>query len=170
MLLRFAPRSCSIRCRGGAAAGSSPPRIAAAAAALVAAFVLGGAIDDGSAPEVAAEFTATLQSPTGDATAEVTGTKVGIGRIVRLESDDLPILPTGELYEVWFVGPGDAPGRPNRISAGTFHPDERGRSQVELTAAVDPTLYPTIAVTAEPGDGNPAPSDTEVLRADIDLE
>jgi len=147
-----------------------PIGIGAAAAAVVVAFVLGGALADrdGSAPP-SLEFAATLQSPDGASTAAVSGTKVGTGRIVRLSSDDLPILPTGELYEVWFVGPGDAPGAPNRISAGTFHPDPQGRSHVELTAAVDPALYPTVVVTAEPGDGNPSPSGTEVMRADIEL-
>ena len=92
---------------------------------------------------------------------------VGIGRIVTFRSDDLPILPKGEYYEVWFVGPGDRPERPNRISAGTFHPDEQGRTAVELTAAVDPTKYPELSVTAEPADGDPSPNGTEVLRAPI---
>ncbi len=90
-------------------------------------------------------------------------TKTGIGRVVELSSDDLPILPTGELYEVWFVGPDDRPGARQRISAGTFHPDEDGRSEVTLAAAVDPAKFPTIVVTAEPGDGDPAPG-REVFR------
>jgi hypothetical protein len=145
--------------------------IAAAAAAAVGAFVLGGGLADRDDPGRGdQEFAATLISPEGDGTATVTGTKVGTGRIVRLATDDLPILPTGELYEVWFVGPGDTPEAPNRISAGTFHPDAEGRSRVDLTAAVDPTLYPTIVVTAEPGDGNPAPSGVEVMRANVELD
>ena len=148
-----------------------PAGIGIGAAAAVAAFLLGGVLaqpDDPVSPDQ--EFAATLVAPEGDGTAAVTGTKVGTGRIVRLATDDLPILPTGELYEVWFVGPGDTPDTPNRISAGTFHPDADGRSRVELTAAVDPALYPTIVVTAEPGDGNPAPSGVEVMRADIQLD
>ena len=32
------------------------------------------------------------------------------------------------------------------------------------------TLYPTIVVTAEPGDGNPLPSGVEVMRTDIQLD
>ncbi len=113
------------------------------------------------------EFEVALQ---GSGTrARVTGVKVGIGRVVSLRSDDLQILPAGAYYEVWFVGPGDRPGRPNRISAGTFHPDEQGRSAVELTAAVDPTKYPELSVTAEPGDGDPAPNGPEVLRAPLRL-
>ena len=137
---------------------------ALAAVALAGAFLIGGvALDD----EVGGtrEITAVLSAPDGGgASASVEVTRTGIGRVVHLSSDDLPILPTGELYEVWFVGPDDRPGAPQRISAGTFHPDEDGRSDVTLAAAVDPALFPTISVTAEPGDGDPGPGQ-EVLRS-----
>ncbi|WP_396154987.1 anti-sigma factor [Conexibacter sp. JD483] len=93
--------------------------------------------------------------------------EIGIGRTVDLRTDALPLLPRGDYYEVWFVGPGDRPGRPNRISAGTFHPDRAGRSNVQLKAAVDPALYPTVEITAEPGDGNPAATGPEVMRAEV---
>lgn len=148
----------------------------AAAAAVVVAFVLGGALlDEDDPPEDLLaggelEFEADLVAPGGGGTATATGVLSGIGRTVQLRSDDLPILPQGEFYELWFVGPGDSPDSPNRISAGTFHPDERGRSHVDLTAAVNPELYPELSVTAEPGDGNPAPTGPEVLRAEIVLE
>jgi hypothetical protein len=42
---------------------------------------------------------------------------------------------------------------------------EQGRSLLELTAAVDPALYPVLSVTAEPGDGNPGRTGPEVLRS-----
>jgi hypothetical protein len=83
----------------------------------------------------------------------------------QIEGDELPILPKGEYYELWFVGPGDRPGRVNRISAGTFHPDAQGRSNVRFAAAVDPAKYPGLAVTEEPGDGDPAPSRPDVMRS-----
>ncbi len=102
----------------------------------------------------------------GPAQADVEVRKTGIGRVIRFESDDLPILPKGEYYELWFVGPGDTRSRPNRISAGTFHPDEQGRSEVRFAAAVDPAEYPVLSVTAEPGDGNPERTGPEVLRSD----
>ena len=102
----------------------------------------------------------------GAETGEVRVQMTGIGRLISFRSDELPILPTGEYYELWFVGPGDSPETPNRISAGTFHPNERGRSRVEFTAAVDPAKYPILSVTAEPGDGNPARTGPEVLRLD----
>ena len=102
----------------------------------------------------------------GAETGEVRVQMTGIGRLISFRSDELPILPTGEYYELWFVGPGDSPETPNRISAGTFHPNERGRSRVEFTAAVDPAKFPILSVTAEPGDGNPARTGPEVLRLD----
>jgi Anti-sigma-K factor rskA, C-terminal len=112
------------------------------------------------------ELEAALSSPTGRperATVEVRRT--GIGRVIRFDSDDLAVLPKGDYYELWFVGPGDTRARPNRISAGTFHPDEDGRSHVRFTAAVDPAKYPVLSVTTEPGDGDPRPTGPEVLRS-----
>ena len=69
--------------------------------------------------------------PTANGAADLRVVATGIGRVVELDTDALPILPTGELYEVWFVGPGDTPDTPNRISAGTFHPDRAGRTDVQ---------------------------------------
>lgn len=100
----------------------------------------------------------------GDTVAQVEVREIGEGRTVRVDTDDLPVLPKGEYYEVWFVGPQDAPGRPQRVSAGTFHPDPQGRTHVTLFGAVDPAKLPEIEITAEPGDGDPAPSGTVVLR------
>ena len=106
-----------------------------------------------------------LAAPSGVGQASAEVRKTGIGRVIRFRSDDLPILPKGEYYELWFVGPGDSRSRPNRISAGTFHPDEQGVSSVRFAAAVDPAQYPVLSVTAEPGDGNPARTGPEVLRS-----
>jgi anti-sigma-K factor RskA len=142
------------------------PRLAAfpiAAAVAVAAFVVTTRF---FLPEATPELEAALSARAGgpeQATVEVR--KTGIGRVIRFDSDDLPILPKGEYYELWFVGPGDTRSRPNRISAGTFHPDEEGRSHVRFAAAVDPAKYPVLSVTAEPGDGNPARTGPEVLRS-----
>jgi hypothetical protein len=147
----------------------SLPRLGfAAAAATVAAAALVGVWALRSGGPATLELEAVLVATGGGparATADVT--KTGIGRVVVFATDDLPILPTGEYYELWFVGPGDTPARPNRISAGTFHPDEQGRSNVTFAAAVDPAKYPVLSVTAEPGDGNPARTGPEVLRSRV---
>jgi anti-sigma-K factor RskA len=141
-----------------------PLAIAAAAAALLMAAVYTGTLLERPESPGQVELEAVLAPPRGgSARARVEVTKTDIGREIAFRSDDLPILPQGEYYELWFVGPGDTLRRPNRISAGTFHPDEQGRSRVELTAAVDPKLYPVLSVTAEPGDGNPRRTGPEVL-------
>lgn len=137
------------------------PALAATTLAL-GAFLLGGRVGGADDPSGPLELAAVLVPPGGGASrarAEVVET--GIGRVVTFDTDDLPILPKGEFYELWFVGPGDR----NRISAGTFHPDPEGRSSVRFAAAVDPARYPVLSVTREPGDGDPAPSGDEVLRS-----
>ena len=135
------------------------PAFAAAAALAVILATVAGDPD----PVGELELRAQLAGDGGRASAEVR--EIGIGRTIEFRSDSLMILPKGEFYELWFVGPGDRPGRPNRISAGTFHPDADGRSNVSFTAAVDPAKYPRLSVTAEPGDGDPAPSRREVLSS-----
>lgn len=161
------------------AKGSSVARVrprrrpAAAVAVAVAAGVVGfggaqvvdqlGTGSNGGVPE----FAVRVRSDDGRRQAEVEGTRVGEGRVIRLKSDDLPILPKGEFYEVWFVGPGDTPAAPNRISAGTFHPDDQGRTSIVLFGAVDPKKLPVLEITAEPGDGNPLPSGPAVLRTQL---
>jgi anti-sigma-K factor RskA len=138
---------------------------AVAAAVAIGAFVVLSQLDEPGRSRI--ELEAVLVPPAGGiARATVVVEKTGIGREISFRSDDLPILPRGEYYELWFVGPGDTRRRPNRISAGTFHPDEQGRSVVELTAAVDPALYPILSVTAEPADGNPERTGPEVLRSE----
>ena len=57
-----------------------------------------------------------------------------------------------------------------RISAGTFHPDAEVRTDVDLFAAVDPRRYPVMTITAEPDDGDPGPSDTELIRITLDVD
>ncbi len=167
------PREPSPRERRGWRAWLAPRRLAAAgaAAAVIAIAVVAGtriAGEDGPAGRPGTlEVAGTMVAPgAGAETGEVRVQMTGIGRLISFRSDELPILPTGEYYELWFVGPGDSPETPNRISAGTFHPNERGRSRVEFTAAVDPAKYPILSVTAEPGDGNPARTGPEVLRLD----
>ena len=140
------------------------PAVAGALALALAAAVFAGTRLDGSGPPGDLELQATLTSRSGATSAEASVRKTGIGRVIELRTDELPILPEGSYYELWFVGPGDRRGSPNRISAGTFHPDPEGRSNVRFAAAVDPQKYPELAVTTEPGDGDPSPG-RDVLRS-----
>ncbi len=140
------------------------PALAAGMAVALAAAVLAGTQLGGDDLPGSPELDATLTGAGGQ-TASAVVQKTGIGRVIEFRTDELPILPKGEYYELWFVGPRDRPGNPERISAGTFHPDEDGRSNVRFAAAVDPAKYPRLAVTAEPGDGDPAPSAPDILRS-----
>lgn len=132
--------------------------------ALVVSVGLVGGLGGGRESPGTLELATVLVSPSGAAEASIAVRKTGIGRVVDLRSESLPILAKGEYYELWFAKPGDRAARPNRISAGTFHPDENGRSHVSFAAAVDPALYRVVIVTAEPGDGDPRPSSIEALR------
>jgi len=135
------------------------PALAGLATALVAlALVVSGGEELEARAELGGDGVA--------ATVELT--ELGIGRVVELRSDSLPVLPAGEFYELWFATPDDRPGAPDRISAGTWHPDPEGASVVSFTGAVDPALNPVVVITREPGDGNPAPSGREVLRGPAD--
>jgi Anti-sigma-K factor rskA len=134
---------------------------------LSAGRLLGG---DRSSPTASGEteYDGVLYAPSGEpAAARLTVVRTGIGRVIELDTEVLPILPAGELYEVWFVGPAGEGQAAPRISAGTFHPDPDGRSHVRFAAAVDPARYPTLEVTAEPGDGDPAATGPVVLRTTI---
>jgi hypothetical protein len=92
-------------------------------------------------------------------------TRTGTGQTVRIDDDDLAAPPEDGFYEVWLIGPNDAPGRPERISAGTFHPDGQGHTSVQLAVGVDLAGFADLAITREPGDGDPAASDDVVRRA-----
>ena len=146
------------------------PAAAAAAIAVSVGFTAGRLLDSPSGSIAGdIEYDGAMRGADGSpADAHLRVVKTGIGRVVELDTDVLPILPTGDLYELWFVGPTDTPGDRDRISAGTFHPDADGHSAVRFAAAVDPTKYPLVVITAEPGDGDPAPSDPDVLRARLD--
>ena len=158
------------------------PKVAAAAAAvaagLVVAFVVGAGTEEDTVTTAAntrtvtrtdtrlpgeLEKTATLTGDGFSAAARVN--VIGPGRLVEVKSDTVPIIPKGTYYELWFVGSGDAPGTPNRISAGTWHPDTRGITDVRFLIAADPELFPDIEVTEEPPDGDPAPSGRVVLAS-----
>ena len=139
--------------RLGAALGAS---LAAAAALAIA--VLGGG-GDPDAQRLA------LRSTRGEAVdVAATVRVIPVGREVTLEIRRLRDPRPDGLYELWFVAPGDTRRRPDRVSAGTFHPDAAGRGTVRLLAAADPKRFPELSVTLEPADGNPRRTGPEVLR------
>ena len=70
---------------------------------------------------------------------------------------DLPALPADRVYQLWAVAGGQA------ISAGTFVPDPRGRSQLVADVPALTVRPEALAVTVEPEGGVPAPTGPKYL-------
>lgn len=138
------------RRRSGAPSGRRALRVrrplAVAAASMVALVVALALILPGGAGRPA--YASVSLNPTaggsGFATAQLGEVPAGTG--IRLET--LGLRP-GYEYEVWCIR---TDGR--WVSGGTFWPDEDGRANAYLTAAVRPDDYRRIVVTRHPGQGS----------------
>jgi anti-sigma-K factor RskA len=95
--------------------------------------------------------------------AEAHAVKVANGWQVDLKAVN---LPPGH-YECWYTGRGDQPGTPNRVSAGTFKVEADGTVDVRMTVGVSPLQFPTMEISKEPADNNPAMTGTVVLRGEV---
>ncbi|MFL6233650.1 MAG: anti-sigma factor, partial [Thermoanaerobaculia bacterium] len=71
---------------------------------------------------------------------------------------DLPPLPAGKTYELWFI----AAGKP--VAAGTFDVDPRGTGTVRVERVTDASQIQAWAVTIEPRGGVPQPTGAMVLK------
>ncbi len=70
-------------------------------------------------------------------------------------------LEPGQLYEVWFRG------RRGLASGGSFRVDDYGIKTVTVSTGLRFSEVVEVLITAEPDDGNPAPTGEVVLRAEI---
>jgi hypothetical protein len=123
---------------------------AAAAAAVIAVAV---SVGGGTHPtQYQAALTGTALAPA--ATAQVTLTKTQSGWQVTLHGRGLPRLDDGYYYEAWLKNPAGI-----LVPIGTFNQP----NNVTLWAGVPPTQYPTVTVTRQRADGNPASSGQRVL-------
>ena len=106
-----------------------------------------------------------LSSPYGTgATGRAADFETANGWRISLSVRGLPALGEKAFYECWYIHPGDRPGHPNRVSAGTFEVPANGRGDVRMWGWADPHEFRTMEITREPADGNPAPSGDVVLR------
>ena len=74
-----------------------------------------------------------------------------------LTGSNLPALPAGRTYQLWFVTP-RAP-----VSAGLLKPDEAGRLTMVLNTPADIPAPAALAVTIEPEGGSPGPTGAKYL-------
>jgi hypothetical protein len=140
-----------------AARRSRRPRIAwltglaAAAAAAVIAVVV--TVGGGShATQFQAALSGTALAP--GASAQVTLTQTQSGWRITLHGHGLPRLDNGYYYEAWLKNPAGI-----LVPIGTFNQP----NNVTLWAGVPPTQYPTVTITRQRADGNPASSGQRVL-------
>jgi hypothetical protein len=71
---------------------------------------------------------------------------------------DLPALPSGKTYELWYI----AGGKP--VAAGTFAVDPQGIASVQVEHVADVASIQAWAVTIEPTGGVPQPTGAMVLK------
>jgi hypothetical protein len=125
-----------------------------AAAIIIAAGVTVGLIQHPTAPAptFAAELTGTPLA--ASASGEATLTRTPGGWQIQLRASGLPRRDSGNYYEAWLKN-----GAGVLVPVGTFNEP----SQVTLWAGVSPADYPTLTITEQQANGNPASSGRVVL-------
>jgi Anti-sigma-K factor rskA len=95
-----------------------------------------------------------LHAASGSAAAgQATAVHSDGGWSIRLTVAHLPPLGPGQFYECWYAGPGNRPGHPELITAGTFTVGSGGTATFTMWSAANPQVFKTMQITAErPGD------------------
>lgn len=78
-------------------------------------------------------------------------------RGVVLAATNLPSLPEGHTYQLWFVMP------PNAVSAGLLQADDAGRIFTTVELPIEQGLPVAVAITVEPDGGAETPSNEVYL-------
>jgi len=138
------------RARMRRSAGAAVAALLAAAAVVISIVVTRGPVTTDVA------LAGTRLAPAASAVAKLHATPSGLA--IELDVSGLPPSPPGFYYQAWMKG---AHGL---VTIGTFHM-RGGPGPVELWSAVTLAGYPTITVTREPEDGNPASSGQVVLTS-----
>jgi Anti-sigma-K factor rskA len=128
----------------------------AAAVALVVGIALGVTHNTTSAERLHATLTATSLAPGASGSATLTRTDAGWE--VALRASGLKRLDNGRYYQAWLKDPA---GR--LVAIGTFNQGPR----VTLWSGVSPQDFPTMTITEQTANGNPASSGLRVLVGPI---
>lgn len=121
--------------------------------ALAAAVVIAAAVGAGlalSRPAPAEAYTLALHSQPGQAASgQAVATQTDSGWSIQLIVAHLADLGKGGFYECWWIGPGNRPGHPVLISAGTFIVGPSGSATAHMWTAADPETFTAMQITAE---------------------
>ena len=147
--------------RSARSADSRPRRrigrilLGVAAALIIAAGTAVGLIGHRSDPAITytAALAATPLAPA--ASGQATLTQTNSGWRIELHASGLPRRDGGDFYEAWLKSAAGV-----LVPIGTFNEP----AQVTLWAGVSPADFPTLTVTQQQGNGNPASSGRVVLK------
>lgn len=134
----------------------NPLYAALGAAAITAAAFTGSLFIHGS-PALAASIS--LRSEPGyTGSGLATAQKTPAGFEISLTVTNLPAPGPGQFYECWYAGPGNRPGHPELITAGTFitgSTGSTGSQTLHMWSAADPATFKIMQITLEqPGDAS----------------
>jgi anti-sigma-K factor RskA len=119
----------------------------AAAVVIVAAIGTGLALSHSPSPQT---YTIALSAGPGQAASgQAVVQQTGSGWSVHLTLAHLPELGSGQFYECWWIGPGNRPGHPVVIAAGTFTVGSSGTATVQMSSAANPDTFTTVQITAQ---------------------
>ena len=132
-------------------------RMLALAAAVVIAAAVGAGLALSRTPSGEA-YTMALRSQSAQhASGQAVVTHTDSGWSIQLTVDHLPDLGKGGFYECWWVGPGNRPGHPVLISAGTFTVGPSGSATAHMWTAANPETYKAMQITTETTAGTGQP-------------
>ncbi len=162
-IVRGVEASAAVAARRGLAQRARWPVVGASAvaAALVVALLVTerlGRSGTDDVTQVALAGTNLAPDASGSATARETPT----GLAITLHVDGLAPAPPRSYYQAWLAG------EAGPVAIGTFHVRAGDDDRIELWSGVDPDAYPTLTVTIEPEDGNPASSGRRVLAGTLE--
>lgn len=136
---------------------------AAAAAAVAAVALVAGSPASRSPAPIEIGLAAVGEAPAGaSGLAQLRRSPQGV--LIELDVRKLAPSQPGAYYECWYVAADEVPGRPARVSAGTFLVPASGRAAVHMVTAADPRRFPLIEVTVESDGGDPG-AGPAVLRS-----
>jgi len=129
---------------------------AAAAVVVVAAAAIGFSLARSSPAEA---YTIALHSEPGQTgSGQAVASRSAGGWSIQMNVEHLSRLRPGQFYECVYTGPGNRPGHPELIAAGTFTVDASGSAGVHMWSAANLDTFPTMEITVgQPGSLAPGP-------------
>jgi hypothetical protein len=131
--------------------------VAVAAAAVIIAGAVVVSLSHGSAgPSGPVVAQVSLRSVTGTARAaggQATVYQESTGFEVVLHLHGLAPTRPGQYYGCWYTGPGNRPGQPQLITAGSFTVGPSGTADLTMWSAANPARLPTMEITTDTGTG-----------------